>query len=135
MTTIQKFGTQDSHIQTEQKVIALVDEAHRTQYKFNAQAMRAAMPNAVFFAFSGTPIDKKNRSTYKVFGPLIDKYTFEESKKDGITLKIMYEGRMPDLYVEGDETIDQIFERVFVDYDEETKERLKKRICNKRKNR
>ena len=75
MTTIQKFGSQEKHVQTEQKVIALVDEAHRTQYKFNAQAMRAAMPNAVFFAFSGTPIDKKNRSTYRVFGPLLDKYS------------------------------------------------------------
>jgi type I restriction enzyme R subunit len=95
--------------------------------------MRAAMPNAVFFAFSGTPIDKKNRSTYKVFGPLIDKYTFEESKKDGTTLRIMYEGRMPDLYVEGDETIDQVFERVFVDYDEKTKQRLKKEYVTKEK--
>jgi type I restriction enzyme R subunit len=80
MTTIQKFGSQDSHIHTEQKVIALVDEAHRTQYKFNAQAMRAAMPNSVFFAFTGTQIDKKNRSTYRIFGPMIDKYSFEESK-------------------------------------------------------
>jgi SWI2/SNF2 ATPase-like protein len=30
MTTIQKFGSQEKHIQTEQKVIAIVDEAHRT---------------------------------------------------------------------------------------------------------
>ena len=52
--------------------------------------MRSAMPNAVFFAFTGTPIDKKNRSTYKVFGPLLDKYSFEESKQDGamLTMKI-----------------------------------------------
>ena len=85
MTTIQKFGSKESHIYTDQKVIALVDEAHRTQYKFNAEAMRASMPNAVFFAFSGTPIDKKNSSTYKVFGPLLDKYSFEESKEDGAT--------------------------------------------------
>jgi type I restriction enzyme, R subunit len=77
MTTIQKFGSKENHIHTDQKVIALIDEAHRTQYKFNAQAMRAAMPNAVFFAFTGTPIDKKNRSTYQVFGPLLDKYSFE----------------------------------------------------------
>ena len=133
MTTIQKFGSQDNHIHTEQKVIALVDEAHRTQYKFNAQAMRAAMPNAVFFAFSGTPIDKKNKSTYKVFGPLIDKYTFEESKQDGATLKIMYEGRMPDLYVEGDESIEQVFDRVFVDYDKEIKQKLKKEYVTKEK--
>jgi type I restriction enzyme R subunit len=40
---------------------------------------------------------------------------------------------MPDLYVEGDETIDQVFERVFVDYDEETKVRLKKECVTKEK--
>jgi type I restriction enzyme, R subunit len=76
------------------------------------------MPNAVFFAFSGTPIDKKNKSTYKVFGPLLDKYSFEESKQDGATLKILYESRMPDLYVEEADSIDQIFERVFSEPDQ-----------------
>ena len=91
MTTIQKFGSKENHINTDEKVIALVDEGHRSQYKFNAEAMRSAMPNAVFFAFTGTPIDKKSRSTYKVFGPLLDKYSFEESKQDGATLKILYE--------------------------------------------
>jgi type I restriction enzyme R subunit len=55
MTTIQKFGNKENHIHTDEKVIALVDEGHCSQYKFNAEAMRSAMPNAVFFAFSGTP--------------------------------------------------------------------------------
>ncbi len=133
MTTIQKFGSKENHIHTDEKVIALVDEAHRTQYKFNAEAMRSAMPNAVFFAFSGTPIDKKNKSTYNVFGPLLDKYSFEESKNDGATLKIMYEDRMPDLYVEGADSIDHIFERVFSDLDQDTKHRLKKEYVTKEK--
>ena len=108
-------------------------KAHRTQYKFNAEAMRSAMPNAVFFAFSGTPIDKKNSSTYKVFGPMLDKYSFEESKEDGATLKILYEDRMPDLFVEGADTIDHIFERVFADLDKDTKQRLKKEYVTKEK--
>jgi SWI2/SNF2 ATPase-like protein len=43
----------------ERSSVALIDEAHRTQYKVDAVAMRKAMPNAVFFAFSGTPIDKR----------------------------------------------------------------------------
>ena len=133
MTTIQKFGSKESHIHTNEKVIALVDEGHRSQYKFNAEAMRSAMPNAVFFAFSGTPIDKKNRSTYKVFGPLLDKYSFEESKQDGATLKILYESRMPDLYVEGADSIDQIFDRVFSDLDQVKKDRLKKEYVTKEK--
>jgi type I restriction enzyme, R subunit len=91
------------------------------------------MPNAVFFAFSGTPIDKKNRSTYKVFGPLLDKYSFEESKEDGATLKILYESRMSDLFLEGADSIDQIFERVFLDLDKEKKDRLKKEYVTKEK--
>jgi type I restriction enzyme R subunit len=143
MTTIQKFGTLDNHsditpsrtykILTYEKVIVLVDEGHRTQYKVNALAMRKAMPNAVFFAFTGTPIDKKNRSTYKVFGRLLDKYSFEESKADGATLEIGYEGRMPDLFVEGAETIDHIFDRVFANLDGEKKQRLKKEYVTKEK--
>ena len=133
MTTIQKFGSKENHIHTDEKVIALVDEEHRTQYKFNAEAMRSAMPNAVFFAFTGTPIDKKNRSTYKVFGPMLDKYTFEESKADGATLEIYYEERMPELFVEGADTIDQIFERVFADLDTDTKNKIKKQYVTKGK--
>jgi type I site-specific restriction-modification system R (restriction) subunit len=46
MTTIQKFCSKENHIHTDEKVIALVDEGHRSQYKFNAEAMRAAMPDA-----------------------------------------------------------------------------------------
>ncbi|AIC16478.1 type I restriction endonuclease subunit R [Nitrososphaera viennensis] len=133
MTTIQKFGTSSSHIHTDEKVIVLVDEAHRTQYKFNAEAMRSAMPNAVFFAFTGTPIDKRNKSTYRVFGPALDKYGFEESKADGATLKILYEERLPELFVEGGATIDQIFERVFIDLDEKAKDRLKKQYVTREK--
>lgn len=132
MTTIQKFG-HGKEIHTNAKVIALVDEAHRTQYKFNAEAMRAAMPNAVFFAFTGTPIEKKNKSTYRVFGPMLDKYGFEESKDDGATLPIYYDGRLPELFVEGGDTIDQIFERVFTDLDEQTKIKLKKQYVTKEK--
>ena len=50
MTTIQKFGTKYGKlIHTEQKVIALVDEGHRTQYKFNAEAMRVSYSKWQFF--------------------------------------------------------------------------------------
>ena len=129
MTIIDKFATEAPY--TEEKIIALVDEAHRSQFKFNAEDMRAAMPNAVFFAFTGTPIDKKGRSDYRVFGPLLDKYGFKESQADGATLPIRYEGRLPELFVEGGDTIDQIFDRVFSDLDQDMKTRLKKQYVTK----
>jgi len=134
MTTIQKFGTKSGLIQTDSKVIVLVDEGHRTQYKFNAAAMREALPNGTFFAFTGTPIDKKEKSTYRVFGPLLDRYSFEESKADGATLPIKYEGRMADLFVEGeDETIEQVFDRIFSDHPKDIKDKLKKQYVTKEK--
>jgi type I restriction enzyme, R subunit len=82
--------------------------------------------------FSGSPIDKKNKSAYNVFGPLLDKYSFDESKQDGATLKIMYEDRMPDLYVEGADSIDHVFERVFRILIKDTKHKLKKEFVTKR---
>ncbi|MDR4512716.1 MAG: type I restriction endonuclease subunit R [Nitrososphaeraceae archaeon] len=146
ITTIQKFGTKYGRlIHTDQKVIVLVDEGHRSQYKLQAETMRSAMPNAVFFAFTGTPIDKRDKSTYKVFGPLLDRYTFEESKADGATLPIFYEERIPDLYVQGkeivgrvqeiikekEEDIAKIFQRVFSDLSEKERERLKQEYATK----
>ena len=132
MTTIQKFGTPLNHIHTKEKVIALVDETHRTQYRFNAEAMRSAMPNAVFFAFSGTPIDKKDKSTYRVFGPLLDKYSFEESKEDGATLPIYYEEREPSVFLEGEDTIDELFERMFPNLDARNRNRNSNTLLKKR---
>lgn len=132
MTIIDKFST-DTQVYSKEKIIVLVDEAHRSQFKFNAEQMRIAMPNAVFFAFTGTPISKKDKNDYKVFGPLIDKYGFKESQADGATLKIRYDGRLPELFVEGGDTIDEVFDRVFADLDTEMKARLKKQYVTKGK--
>lgn len=131
MTIIDKFGTPTKPF-TDERVICLVDEAHRGQYKMNAAQMRIAMPNAIFFAFTGTPIAKnEQRNTYRVFGELLDKYGFKESQNDGSTLPIAYEGRMPQLRVEGGDTIDEVFERTFSDLDPSLKETLKKRYVKK----
>ncbi len=131
MTIIDKFATPTKSF-TDEKVICLVDEAHRSQYKMNAAQMRIAMPNAIFFAFTGTPITKNEQShTYRVFGELLDKYGFEESQNDGSTLPIKYDGRMPRLYVEGENSIDEIFDRIFSDLDPSLKNTLKKRYVTK----
>jgi len=131
MTTIQKFGARESSVLSDKRIFALIDEAQRTQYGWTAEHMRDSLPNAVFFAFSGTPIDKKNKSTFKVFGPLIDKYSFEESKKDGATLPVLHTGRMSNLFVEDGESIDIIFERIFKDLPKEKKAELKRRYASK----
>ena len=134
MTTIQKF--EEITVTTDERIIVLVDEAHRSQFGTGAGAMDKAMPNGIYFGFSGTPIDKKDKSTYKVFGDLIDKYGFEESKADGATIPIKYVGRLSNLFVEGDETIDVLFDRIIgseQNMTPELKEQLKKEYVTKAK--
>lgn len=130
MSTLQKFGAKNE-VHTDKRIIVLVDEAHRTQYGYTATDMRNAMPNAVFFGFTGTPISKKDRVTVDEFGDVIDKYSFMDAIRDGVTLPVKHYGLSPEVYVEGPETLDEIFDRVFADLDEETKAKLKQRYGSK----
>jgi type I restriction enzyme R subunit len=109
-------------------VFVLVDEAHRTQYSSLAANMRKALPNACFFGFTGTPIDKEDRSTLQTFGPYIDQYTIEQAVQDGATVPIFYESRLPALRIIGN-SLDQVFERVFADRSKEEREAIKKKYA------
>ncbi|MFB6471267.1 type I restriction endonuclease subunit R [Paenibacillus glucanolyticus] len=135
MTLIQKFqgeeedGTGFPVITKAENIIVMTDESHRSQYKGLALNMRKALPNATFIAFTGTPIDKEKRSTTAKFGAYIDKYTIEQAVEDGATVPIMYESRLPQLQVKG-ETLDELFERVFYEYDEDGREKIKQKHVN-----
>jgi len=117
---------------TGERAICLVDEAHRSQFSIKAMQMREAIPNGVFFAFTGTPLDKRDRNNYRVFGPLLDRYGFEESQADGTTLPILYDGRHARLAVDDEaEGIDEMFERIFEGLGQEAKRRIKDRYANR----
>ena len=49
-------------------VVVLVDEAHRTQEGDLGRRMREALPNAFFFGLTGTPIARRDRNTFALFG-------------------------------------------------------------------
>jgi len=134
MTLVQKFQTDKEQnkfpvLSTASNVIVMIDESHRSQYKGLAMNMRTALPNACYLGFTGTPIDKEDKSTTRTFGSYIDKYTIEQAVDDGATVPIFYEARMSHLHVEG-ETLDQLFDRKFREYDEETRERIKKKYAD-----
>lgn len=140
LTTVQKFqelqeqgdgkkrkSREEYPLLSEAKnLFVLADEAHRTQYGGLAANLRKALPNACFFGFTGTPIDKKDRSTLSTFGGYIDTYTIEQAVADGATVPIFYEGRLPELRIIG-HTLDAIFDRVFADRTEEEREAIKKK--------
>ena len=109
-------------------VFVLVDEAHRTQYRSLAANMRRALPNACFLGFTGTPIDKQDRSTLRTFGPYIDTYTIEQAVRDGATVPIFYESRLPELRIIG-QTIDRVFDRVFAERSDEERAAIRRRYA------
>lgn len=98
VTTIHKFDGMPKDILLRRNVILLVDEAHRSQEGDLGIYLRAALPNAFHFGFTGTPIDrgKVGRGTYETFGAdedpsgVHDEYTINESIEDGTTLPLFY---------------------------------------------
>ncbi|WP_176581093.1 type I restriction endonuclease subunit R [Bacillus thuringiensis] len=133
MTLVQKFQEDAEtkelkNLSTAENIFVMIDESHRSQYGGLATTMKSVMPNACYLAFTGTPIDKEDKSTKRTFGPYIDKYTIEQAVEDGATVPIFYEARMADLHVQGD-SLDELFERQFREYSEEDRERIKKKYA------
>jgi type I restriction enzyme R subunit len=89
--------------------------------------MRDALPNASFIGFTGTPIEKSDRSTPAVFGNYIDIYDIEQAVEDGATVRIYYESRLAKLELKPEERpkIDPEFEDVTEGEEVEKKEKLK----------
>jgi len=139
MTTIQEFAevldTPDGKLDalnTADNIIVMVDEAHHTQYGLLGTILSKALPNAVLVGFTGTPIDRTFRhSTMRRFGSLIDAYTIRQSEKDGATVKIMYEARLPDLAIQGADTLDKLFDAMFSEETEVQREQIKRRYANR----
>jgi type I restriction enzyme R subunit len=114
--TIQKFmpgEDEDSFpvLSDRHNIVVIADEAHRTQYGFEAkfkgdakgyqvgyaQHLRDALPNATFVAFTGTPVSSEDRDTRAVFGDYIHVYDMQQARDDGATVAIYFESRLAKL--------------------------------------
>ncbi|WP_299100904.1 type I restriction endonuclease subunit R [uncultured Winogradskyella sp.] len=113
-TTIQKFSPEEGNVfdtlSERTNIVVVADEAHRSQYGFkarvvdveegseirygNAKYLRDALPNASYIGFTGTPIEKEDKSTPAVFGEYIDVYDIKQAVDDGATVPISYESRL-----------------------------------------
>jgi type I restriction enzyme R subunit len=148
-TTIQKFapepGEEKFPVLTDRhNVVVICDEAHRTQYGFKgrfdtktgeikyglAKALRDALPQATFLAFTGTPISQDDRDTQAVFGFYVSIYDIQQAVQDGATVPIYYESRLAKLALKEpllphvDEQVDELFAE---EDDIPTQERAKSR--------
>lgn len=105
LTTIQKFTDALSLLTDRQNVVCISDEAHRSQLNLDqtlvikndevyttygyAKYLHDSLPNATYIGFTGTPIQE----TIDVFGDIVESYTMRDSIKDGITVRLVYDGR------------------------------------------
>jgi type I restriction enzyme, R subunit len=105
-TTIQKFQVTDDEkegmakypkISDRRNIVIIADEAHRSQYKKMAQNLQRALPNALKIGFTGTPIEKEDKSTTQVFGDVISSYKIADAVRDGATVEISCQRRQVQL--------------------------------------
>ncbi|GHQ52703.1 type I restriction endonuclease subunit R [Helicobacter pylori] len=135
---VHKFDDNDLEDLKKQPVlkewIVLVDECHRTQSGKLHNAMKSLLPNAIFIAFSGTPLLKQDKKTsQEVFGNYIHCYKFNEAVSDKVVLDLNYEARSVDQYVSSPEKLDEYFELKTQNLNDASKTELKKKWANLQK--
>ena len=151
-STIQKFYPDEwsvyETLSERENIVVIADEAHRSQYWFkarivenkewdwaeikywNAKYLRDALPNASFIWFTGTPIEKTDRSTRWVFGDEIDIYDIQQAVTDWATVPINYESRLIKVWI--DQTILENIEEEIETFEwatEEQKQAVKTRLA------
>ncbi|HWI19541.1 MAG TPA: type I restriction endonuclease subunit R [Vicinamibacterales bacterium] len=125
-TLVHKFQTPEP-LTDRADVIVLTDEAHRSQYDTLALNMRAALPKAMFLAFTGTPLIAGEERTKEVFGDYVSIYDFQQSVEDGATVPLFYENRTPELQLVNADLNDDIYRLIEdADLDASQEEKLEK---------
>lgn len=112
---VHKFGDTSKKterfpvLNTSEKILVMIDEAHRSEYSELAANMWRSMPGSIKVAFSGTPITK----TVETFGGYLDKYTMRQAQEDGVIVEIKYEGRATDSEITDHDAMNRKFVDVF----------------------
>lgn len=99
VTSIQKMSnihdegqlkTADIDLINQKRIVFIVDEAHRSTFGDMLTTIKTTFPNAVFFGFTGTPIQeenqKKDSTTSTIFGDELHRYSIADGIRDGNVL-------------------------------------------------
>lgn len=133
-TTVHKFEPgrkkNSSFVDTDTNIFVLIDEAHRSQSGIANFEMNRIIPNACYIGFTGTPLMKDEKESWRKFGGYIDRYTIDDALTDKIILPLIYEGRYVDL-VQNVEQIDRQVERVIEGLSDKQKKELQRFVGTK----
>ena len=130
---IQKFNEDvlpDEPYSDRGDIIVVVDEAHRTQYGRLALNQHNALPNALYIAFTGTPLMKDDEITRRVFGGYVSRYGFQRAVEDGATVPLFYDARGEKLGVATSDLNEKLAEKLeqFETGDIDVEQRLEREL-------
>lgn len=130
-TTINKFETAAKSRAriSDENIILLVDESHRSHQGEFHNFMNEVLPNARKIGFTGTPLmnTKEELSTFVKFGPLIGKaYKFADGIRDGVIVPLVYEGRIVDQNLSSSQ-IDDYLKNIIAPLTDEQKEDMRQK--------
>ncbi|MHB9098820.1 MAG: type I restriction endonuclease subunit R [Syntrophales bacterium] len=131
-TLIHKFDkalNQRKYQDDSADIFMLIDESHRSNYNTFAARMRQMFPKACYLGFTGTPLMKKEKSSFVKFGGLIEPhYSIHQAVEDKAVVPLLYEGRHVEM--EQDKAaIDLWFERHTQGLTREQKADLKRKYA------
>lgn len=119
-------------INESERIVILIDEAHRSQGGDMGDNLFTAFPNATKIAFTGTPLltERHKQKTHERFGgsgDFIDTYKIRESVEDRATLDIVYIGKTSKDKIKSKEAFDAEFEDEFKKRTKEERIEIQKR--------
>ena len=89
MSNIQEDGSRNDHdiaLINKKRIVFIIDEAHRSTFGDMLITIKKTFPAAIFFGFTGTPIQKENEkkknTTATIFGDELHKYTIADGIRD-----------------------------------------------------
>jgi type I restriction enzyme R subunit len=121
----------------EDRVLVLVDEAHRSHTSVLHACLRKALPNAARIGFTGTPLMQgRLTDTGRIFGlepstepggapEFLDTYRMTEAERDKVVVPVRYEGRATTAEVRDKERMNECFEDLIEPLDEAQQDRIK----------
>ncbi|WP_326694513.1 type I restriction endonuclease subunit R [Streptomyces sp. NBC_01766] len=121
------------------RVLVLVDEAHRSHTSVLHACLRKALPNAARIGFTGTPLMAgRLTDTGRIFGlepstepggepEFLDTYRMTEAERDKVVVPVRYAGRATSAEVRDKERLDECFEDLIEPLDEAERTRVREK--------
>lgn len=131
ITNIQKFRELDGVTDPRENVFVLIDEAHRTQYGDFHSELKASLPKAGRYAFTGTPIPKTIKEFAKINATgvekYLDRYSIQDAIDDGATKEIIYTYGPTDLQVDKD-TLKKGWDELTESLEDDERQEVQRRV-------